>query len=297
MSVKRKKGSKRILLLIIIAGIFYFYRNDISLNNIFAGEGMELFESESGGSIRSKTGLLLDLDSGEIAYKKNIDKKIYPASLTKIMTALVGLENIDSLDRTVLIKEEDFKGVLENGASTSGLRTGDWVTNRDLLYGIILRSGAESSNALANNLGGYDNFINLMNEKARELGMKDTHFTNVTGLHDDDHYTTARDLAKLLSYALDNGDFRAIITREEYLSTTGVLMKSRVYERLARDRMNGYNIIGGKTGYTDKAGLCLASICEKDGREYILITTGAKGGPDTIQYNFMDAYSIYDSYL
>lgn len=286
--------------LLLIGLIIYGKKDDWALNRI--GERVVASVFKEGeleqDEIYSRTGLLLDLEREQIVYRKNINEKIYPASLTKIMTSLVALENIDSLDQRVRISREDFKGVDESGAALAGFREGEELTKRDLLYGLMLASGAEAANALANSLGGEEAFVDLMNRKAEELGMKKTHFTNPTGLHHKDHYTTAGDLAILLSQALDNGDFRALVTREAYVTeATGLKITSRVFDKLEEDKMEGYRILGGKTGYTRKAGLCLASICEKEGREYLLITAGAPGGPEGLQYNFLDAYRIYDRYL
>lgn len=301
---RKRRQRRRVVGILLLAFIFYFIKTqDISIIERIAESFTNSYSVKAdmgigGRKIYSETALLLSTNDGKVLYEKNKDEKIYPASLTKMMTTIVALENMVSLDDLVLITQDDFKDVYENGAAVAGFKAGEMVTKRDLLYGIMLPSGAEASNAISNSLGGSERFIGLMNDKARELGMEKTHFTNTTGLHDENHYTTAEDLGKLFRYALRNGDFRAIIAKEEYISEkTGLKMTSRVYDRLEKDRINGYKIIGGKTGYTDSAGLCLATACEKDGKEYILITTGAKGGPDSKQYNFLDSYYIYNNYL
>ena len=178
---------------------------------------------------------------------------------------------------------------------------GETVTVRDLLYGAMLPSLAECCEALARLVSGSeDNFAALMNQKAAELGMKNTHFTNPTGLTDTEHYSSAADMAKLLQAALHNATFRTIFTAEHYTTTAtaqhpeGVSLTSTLLGKLDGTELpTGTRIEGGKTGYTAAAGLCLASLATVNGKEYILVTLAAPGDHGTEQYNIRDAVYVY----
>ena len=167
--------------------------------------------------------ILIDKDSGYVLYDKNADEKRYPASTTKIMTALITLENAENLDELVEVTEEDFIGVASD-ASKAGFMVGEQVPVIDLLYGLMLPSGNEAANTLARYIGGsIENFADMMNEKAKELGCTGTHFENPNGLHDDNHYTTARDLAIITQEALKDETFALIVnTAQKTLSETNM---------------------------------------------------------------------------
>ena len=230
----------------------------------------------------SKYILVLDRESKDIEYKKKHKSKAYPASLTKIMTTIVALENINNISDNVSVDSKTYKNMVDSGASLAGFYGNETVTYRDLLYGTILSSGGEATNSLAVNVGGdVENFVSLMNNKANEIGLKDTNFTNPEGLHNDKQYTTAYDMAKLLDYALTNGDFRAIFTKKTFKTTStpehpnGITLKSTVLSKLKGVSQEGFEIIGGKSGTTYKAGECWATLGIKDGREYICVVMGA----------------------
>lgn len=183
----------------------------------------------------------------------------------------------------------------------AGFVPDETVTVRDLLYGAMLPSGAECCEALARLVSGSeDNFAELMNQKAAELGMKNTHFTNATGLTDTEHYSSAADMAKLLQAALHNTTFRTIFTTKHYTTTAtaqhpeGVSLTSTLLGKLDGTELpTGTRIEGGKTGYTAAAGLCLASLAIVNGKEYILVTLAAPGDHGTEQYNIRDAVHVY----
>ena len=163
------------------------------------------------------------------------NKKIYPASLTKIMTAIVALEEIADLDELVVVDVATYQKMVAKNASLAGFYGREKVTYRDLLYGALLSSGGEAANSLAVNLAGsVENFVDLMNEKAEFLGLENTYFVNPEGLDDPGQYSTAHDLARLLDFALNNEFFREIITTKTYLSTPtldhpqGLLLQSTV---------------------------------------------------------------------
>lgn len=168
----------------------------------------------------SRHAILLDAQSGQVLAQKRADERTAPASLTKMMTILLAIEAEPDLDKQATLPEDIFPALQTEKASMAGFVPGETVTVRDLLYGAMLPSGAECCEALAQLVSGSEeNFAALMNQKAAELGMKNTHFTNPTGLTDTEHYSSAADMAKLLQAALHNATFRTIFTAEHYTTT------------------------------------------------------------------------------
>ena len=248
----------------------------------------------------SPNAILLEADSGEVLAEKNADTQIYPASMTKMMTALITIEAEPDLDRQVTVPEDIFPALKQEGASMAGFKPGEVVTVRDLLYGALLPSGAECCETLARLVSGTEtDFVALMNRKAAELGMTSTHFCNPTGLHDPEHVSTVRDISVLLREAVRNEMFRKILTTERYtiqptnLHPEGFTVTSTLLKELNGDEIRNGKILGGKTGYTSEAGLCLASIAEVKGKTYLLVTAGALGSHETEPYHIEDAVKTY----
>ena len=211
------------------------------------------------------------------------------------------MENLSDLNETITIDRDMYDRLYTEGASLAGFGAGDEVKAIDILYGVMLTSGAECCVGLAQHLfGSEENFVAKMNEKAAELGMDSTHFVTCTGLHDENHYTTVRDLTKLLSYALQNDTFRQIYCTSEYTTSAtasapeGLHFLSTMFKKMDSPAVNGGEIEGGKTGYTSEAGQCLASLAKVDDVEYILVTAGAPGGPSTEPYHIEDAKTVYN---
>lgn len=233
---------------------------------------------------------LYNMNEDTLLYSKNDTKKTSIASLTKMMTTLVAIEEIDNLDKIVTIKERDFEGTV--GYSKAGFKVGDKVTYRDLLYGIILPSGADAVNAVVNNTLGYDKFIKKMNETAKKIGMNDTSYANPVGKDDENNYSTSNDLAKLLKYALKNETFKTVFTTKNYKTSNGLNLESTVnrYENI----LNTNEIKGAKSGFTKDAGRCLASITTLNNVDYLLVVINSS----TISpYNAVkDTITIYDYY-
>lgn len=233
---------------------------------------------------------LYNMNEDTLLYSKNDTKKTSTASLTKMMTTLVAIEEIDNLDKIVTIKERDFEGTV--GYSKAGFKVGDKVTYRDLLYGIILPSGADAVNAVVNNTLGYDKFIKKMNEIAKKIGMNDTSYANPVGKDDENNYSTSNDLAKLLKYALKNETFKTVFTTKNYKTSNGLNLESTVnrYENI----LNTNEIKGAKSGFTKDAGRCLASITTLNNVDYLLVVINSS----TISpYNAVkDTITIYDYY-
>lgn len=233
---------------------------------------------------------LYNMNEDTLLYSKNDTKKTSIASLTKMMTTLVAIEEIDDLDEIVTIKERDFEGTV--GYSKAGFKVGDKVTYRDLLYGIILPSGADAVNAVVNNTLGYDKFIKKMNETAKKIGMNDTSYANPVGKDDENNYSTSNDLAKLLKYALKNKTFKTIFTTKNYKTSNGINLESTVnrYENI----LNTNEIKGAKSGFTKDAGRCLASITTLNNVDYLLVVINSS---TTSPYNAVkDTITIYDYY-
>lgn len=248
--------------------------------------------------ISSQNAILYNMDTEEILYEKAADEQVSIASLTKIMTALVSIENIEDLDTQVVLTADDFGGLIEANAVTAGFTKGEVVTYRDLLYGLLLPSGADAAKALARNIAGSEeNFIKMMNEKVEKMNLKNTHFSTVIGLDDDNNYSTARELALIFKEALKNEDFKTIITTKEYTSSDGkVKFHSTIQSNAKKFEIDIPYILGGKTGTTTDAGLCLATIAKENDVNYMLVTLGAlydKKAP----HNIEDAQTIYDYFI
>ncbi|MGE5552070.1 MAG: D-alanyl-D-alanine carboxypeptidase family protein [Bacteroidota bacterium] len=252
--------------------------------------------------LNSPNIILIRLENHAVMMQKNSEEKIYPASLTKMMTAIVAIENLRDLKEKIKLTNATFQSLYKADASMAGFQPDEQVRAIDLLYGVILPSGAECCIGLADQIAGSEqNFVKMMNQKAADLGMNKTHFENTTGLHHENHYTTVKDLAILLSYALQNSTFREIFTSSHHSTPPtnrhpdGITFYSTMFKELKNQDIVDGEILGGKTGYTEEAGLCLASLAKVGRQEYILISAGAKGDRHSKQYNITDALAVYNS--
>lgn len=250
-------------------------------------------------AIYSRSVLLKDIDTGRFLYSLSPDMRIYPASLTKMMTGLLAAEML-SADKMYEVTSEAIERAYSFGASTGGFEPGEFTDKDGILGGILMASAAECSFTAAIELcGSEEAFVKLMNSRAQELGMNGTHFANCTGLHNDDHYSTVEDLMKLAEHALKNPDFVRFFTLDTFKVITDPPRKdqltliSTVFSGLANYDYGEVNILGGKTGYTRQAGLCLATYSLYAGHHYILITAANDGNLYTEKYHFIDAEYIY----
>ena len=241
--------------------------------------------AEDLSEISAKGAVVISAQTGEVVFGKNENMKLPMASTTKIMSALIVLEN-GNLDESFTV---DAQAIKVEGSSM-GLREGDVVTLRDLCYGMLLPSGNDAANAAAVRVAGsVDKFVGMMNERAEQMGLESTHFVTPSGLDDntDEHYSTALDMAKLAREAMKNEDFREICSCtnaklhfgnppfDRWLTNSNKLLKM----------CDG--CIGIKTGFTDKAKRCLVSACQRDGCELICVTLNA---PD----DWNDHSKLYD---
>lgn len=227
-------------------------------------------------TLYSKNYCLYDLTDDKMIYEKNIQERTNIASLTKIMTTITAIEKINNLDDYVTITSEMLSNI-KYDASLAGLKIGDKLTYKDLLYASILPSGADATQALAYSLSrSINNFVNDMNTLAKKIGMKNSNFVNVTGLDIDNHYSTVNDLLKMLQYALKNETFKTIYTTKSYTLSNGLVVDATVKKYNNLMKLDVSRIIGSKTGYTNKAGLCISSIFESNNHEFIFISTNAE---------------------
>lgn len=231
--------------------------------------------------ITSKYAVMVERSSGRIVASREADTVIYPASLTKIMSLIIAVEQAESLDDTIVFTTDMIAPFYEQNASLAGFKEGEEVTLKDLLYGMILVSGADATEGVVRLCAGDEaSFVGLMNQKAAALGLKDTHFVNAVGLHDKDHYSTCNEMAIILDYALDNETCREILSTYKYTTAPteqnpdGIELTSNIQSRMEGGESGVARIHGGKTGYTEVAGNCLASFATaySDGEEYIIVT-------------------------
>ena len=210
--------------------------------------------------VSATAAVLMDADMGQVLYEKNGDRQMLIASTTKIMTALVVLERASPGEEVTVRQEHMTEG------SSMYLKPGERVTVEELLYGLLLCSGNDAAAALADHCGGTASFVRRMNGLARELGMEDTSFANPSGLDDDGHYSTARDMARLAVYAAGNHTFARLC------STRSVTVGGRTMTNHNRLLRTVPGCIGMKTGYTRAAGRTLVSAAERDGRRLVAVT-------------------------
>ena len=232
--------------------------------------------------IQAQTAILMDADSGEILYAKEATRAMYPASTTKLMTALLALENSSLSD----IVDFPFAAVdIPSGSSHIGMRRGEQMELRECLYGLLLPSANEVANALAIHVAEYiSNFVVLMNERALRLGAVNTVFTNANGLHDDGHYTCAYDLALIMRACVQNTTFVEISSTPSYVHHADSLLNKDIpmtnTDLMIRRSSEYYNedVVCGKTGHTEVSGYNLVSYAERDNTRLIAVVMGCQDG-------------------
>ena len=271
--------------------------------------------------ISSESAIIIDLDSYAAIGTKNADTRIYPASMTKVMTLLVACENLDNLYAKITVTQEqvDYKNKL--GASGENFSAGETLLAKDLLYLIIYDSNSIACQAIAEYISGSEaEFVKLMNKKAKELGLNGTNFVNSTGLHDEDHYTTAREMAAIMAYALDNQTAKTIISSNTGYKITvysedGKSMarsltmytdwltrfKQGKYSKVEDAILSTSTVKGGKTGYEDIPTACFVTYAEgKNGGTYICVVVGRisnSGTSVSAATSTADTKKIYNTYI
>lgn len=299
---KARKAVRIVLLLVLLALVLwriaiplvlYVHRQNLPTPQLTSGSAQLV----SADGLSSGNAILIRRTDGQVLMEKNADQRIYPASMTKIMTVLLALENSPLPDWPVHLDKSIFSEMQKAGASMAGFSAGQWARTEDLLYGALLPSGGECAVGLAKAIAGSEAaFAGQMNEKAHALGMTQTHFVNATGLHNKNHVSTVRDIAKLLDDALADPTFYRLFTAHKHRTNPldpwhpgGILLKSTLFYSGCDTALPNGAILGGKTGTTDEAGYCLASLAEIGGKEYILVTAHAAQEGEQIA----DARAVY----
>lgn len=250
-----------------------------------------------GPQVYAKSAIVMDMKSGAILYGKKIDEQHYPASITKLMTALVALEN-SKMDDEVLFSE-DSVSFLEPGDASIGMTPGEILNMNDALHGMLLASANEVSYAIAESVGkkmggGFDTFIQKMNDRSKELGCTGSHWTNANGLHDEQHYTTAHDMALIGAAMYQFEESRAIMQTLNYtIGTTNLVNETRTFQQnhkmLWPGHQNYYEYCtGGKTGYTDQAKTTLVTMADNSDMQLVAVVLEDVGDV------YVDTRSMYD---
>lgn len=251
-------------------------------------------------SIAAESAIVMEASTGLVLYEKKVDKKQYPASITKIMTALLVLENC-SLDEVVTFSREAVYGI-ETGSSHIAVEVGEKLTIEQCLYAIMLESANEVCLGVAEHIAGsISGFVDMMNARAKELGCTNTHFVNPNGLHDDDHYTTAHDMALISQAAIANETFRTITGTKKYTIPATNKKEARSWISNHHQMLTGFKYpkylydycIGGKTGYTMKAQSTLVTFAEKDGMTLICVVLKDLG-PYYAENEYTDTTSLFE---
>lgn len=253
--------------------------------------------------ISADAAILIDSSSEKVLYSKNENQKMYPASTTKILTAILTIENCKLND--VVTVPYDAISSITSGYSVAALQAGEQLTVEQLLQVMLVHSANDAANVLAFHVSGsIENFAELMNNKVSELGLTNTHFTNPSGMHDENHYTTAHDLAIIMKYCMKNDTFRSLSSLKyctipatnkydvRVFNTTNELL---IYDN--RDVSSNYYYkyaIAGKTGYTTQAKNCLVSVAKKENLELICVVLSAGIYPNNVSAKFVDTKSIFD---
>lgn len=251
-------------------------------------------------AVRTPYVALLDVDNNTIIAGRSSEETIYPASMTKIMTLIVAAENLDDMSRKYQFSNDLLYPLYLAQASVAGFASDEIVTVKDLLYGMVLPSGADAAVALAQLVAGSEEeFAELMNEKCRELGLTHTHFTNATGLYDEQQYTTPTEMAMIMKYAMEDTVCAEVLSTFQYTTEKtsqhpdGILLTSTMFSRMYGTEVEGVTITAGKTGYTDEARNCLVSYAVKGDRHFICVTAYASNKWHCV----FDSFEIYGNYL
>ena len=250
--------------------------------------------------VYSEGAFLIDMETNTVLAQKNPDAKIYPASMTKVLTALVACENITDWDTPITMTQEMIDAAYLDDLTMAGFLAGEQIKPLDLVYGAILPSGAEATLALATHIAGSEEaFAQMMNEKAASLGLTNCHFVDASGFHNEDHYCTMQDMAVIMQAALDNEICRDVLMSVTYTSKPteqnpeGVTMTNKFLARMEQEKTNGARFLAAKTGYTAEAGNCCVSYgISSGGKECIAVTANAL----VFDFTILDHIALYSLY-
>ena len=253
--------------------------------------------SQNNLSLYSEAGILIDSKTGKVLYGKNENVKMFPASTTKILTAIITIENCNLSDKVTASREAIIS--IPPGYSNAEIQPNDTISVQDLLNVFLIHSANEAGYILAEHISGsIENFANLMNEKAKEIGCTNTHFTNPSGIHNENHYSTAYDMSLIAQYCMKNETFRKIVSTPyitfspsegkqlKFYNTNDLIINtSKYYYKYA---------IGIKTGYTSQAKNCLISASSKDGLELIAVILGAAHSEEVSSTRYVDTINLFN---
>lgn len=242
--------------------------------------------------VPASAAALVSLDTGEVLYSKNMNKKVYPASMVQIMAAVVILENVDDLENyKVTMTESAYNSILGTGSAILHLKVGEELNGKDALAAMLISSAGDAIYAYCEAVGGsIEGFVKMMNDKAVQMGLTNTHFTNPIGLHDPNNYTTVRDIITLTRYAIDNYPvFSELTAKSRYqISATNVReARTIVTTNYMVDTGTNYfyaYCTGTKTGYTDEAGRCLTATASYNGYKYIAVLMDCPGSGTRVEF-------------
>lgn len=275
-----------------------FFSVFISIILIFCITTPAFAYEPSGFEVNAKSALLVSLDTGEKFYSKNENARVYPASITKIMTVTLMLESEKySPEKKVRMNKEVYNLIEGTGSAVSGLKIGEEITYLDLVYFVLMASYGDCAYLISLEFGGtVENFVDMMNEKAKALGLKHTHYANPVGLHDELNYTTASDTYKLALYALKNETFKTVCESSKYSVPATNMSRKRTISttNFLQDQNTNYYYIyakGVKTGFTDEAGRCLVSTASYNGYNYMCLLFGCENSVP--RHEFVDSRNLY----
>ena len=252
-------------------------------------------------NLNSEAAILVEVSTGRIIYEKNSTKQMFPASTTKVLTAILVIENCE-LDEIVTVRESALSNI-PSGYVTCNLQVGEQLTVKDLLYALMIPSANDAAYVLAEYVAGsVEDFSVMMNNKARDLGCKTTHFVNPNGIHEDSHYSTAYDLYLIADYAMKNEFFRNLVAATEYTlpATEKYPSEDRILKttnELLNENSRKYyykNAIGIKTGYTSRAGNCLIGGASRDGLEFIAVVLNGGTTNEGLNSRYVDSKKLFE---
>lgn len=298
---------KKILLIFFVLNILVFnsyisFADEVENipTNIEENQAEIIDESDPLG-LASQGAVLLEMETGSVLYDKNMKERMFPASITKILTAILVLENCDDLSKTTSASKYAIESI-PNGYTTAGIKEGESFTIEQLLEVMMLKSANEAATILAEYVSGsVEEFSKLMNDKAKEIGAVNSNFLNANGMHDENHYSTPYDMALIERYCMQNKEFRRIsgLTSCSLPNTVLYDGEPRTFKNthafLLPDSPNYYKYaIAGKTGYTTPAKNCLVTCANKDGLELVAVILHAEGKVDGVSARYADTKKLLD---
>ena len=263
----------------------------------------EVQSDENNLKIYAEAALLIDTNTQKILYNKNAKERKYPASTTKILTAIITIENCN-LDDKVIVDYDSIMAV-PSGYTVAALQVGEELTVKQLLQVLLVHSANDAANVLAKHVGGsIESFASMMNTKANEIGCQDSHFLNPSGKHEDEHYTTAYDLALIMKYCMKNSTFKELVSSKSCIIPATNKYPERVFTNTndllvvdTREIASNYYYpyaIAGKTGYTTEAKNCLVTVAKKDDIELICVVLGCLKTDEGLSARFVDTKALFE---